>query len=145
MKNLKNNYKLIIGICILIIVGLLCFFIYKNLFYENESNRLEGIEKYEITQDEIKAAKDKLTEIEEVKSVDIYANYKIIKIMLELKEDVDFKTIDKLSNEAIGCFTEKNLSYYDVEIFVDSLNTESEIYPKIGYKNKKNSKFTWNR
>lgn len=145
MKNIKNNYKLIIGICIFIIVGLLCFFIYKNLFYENGSNRLEEIEKHEITKDEIKAAKDKLNEIDQIKSVDIYTNYKIVKIIVELKEDVDFKTIDKLSNETIACFTEENLSYYDVEIFVDSLNEESEVYPKIGYKNKKNSKFAWNR
>lgn len=145
MNNLKKNSKLIIGFLIILIICLLCFFVYKNLFYEKGSNRLSEIENYEVTKKEITSAENKLKEIDKISSIDIYVNYKIIKLMVELSEDVDFKSVEKISNEAIESFSTKNLGYYDIEIFIDSQYEESEVYPKIGYKNKKNSKFTWNR
>lgn len=145
MKKLKKHYKLIITILVIIIVFVLCLFIYKNLFQENGSNRLENIENYKLTKKEKDKVEEKLNEIGNVNSIDIYTNYKIIKIYLELKEDVDFEDVQKISNEAIEKVSSDNLEYYDVEIFVQTLNEESEVYPKIGYKYKTNSEFTWNR
>lgn len=141
----KKYLKLIIVVLIVLIIAILGLFIYKNLFEEGVSQRLEGIENYSLTKEEIASVKEKLNELEEVDSIDIYTNYKIIKIFLELKEDADFDNVKKISNEALESFKEENLSFYDVEIFIDCKDEESKIYPKIGYKYKTNSKFTWNR
>lgn len=145
MKNFKKYYKWIIVVLIIIVIALLSLFIYKNLFEQGVSQRLDGIEEYNLTKKEIKAVKEKLNEIGEFESIDIYTNYKIIKIFIELKEDVDFEHVKNISNESLQNFSEENLSFYDIEIFVKSLNEESEVYPKIGYKHKTNSEFTWNR
>lgn len=144
MKKTKKWFKIIIIILILLIIFILGFLIYKNLFQEGVSERLEGIESYSLTKEEIKLVKDKLGELENIESIDIDTNYKIIKIFLELKEDVKFEDVKKISNEAITNFSEENLSFYDIELFVTSLSEES-LYPKVGYKHKTNSEFTWNR
>lgn len=145
MKKLKKYYKLIIAILIVLIIILLSLFIYKNLFQEGVSERLDGVENYKLTKEEISLVEEKLNELESVNSIDIYTNYKIIKIFLELSEDIDFKSVKEVSNEAIEKISKENLSFYDVEIFVDCVDEESDTYPKIGYKYKSNSEFTWNR
>lgn len=145
MKKNKKIYKLIFILVTLLIIGVLGFLVLKTMFSSNSANRLEGIENYPLTEEEKTAVNTKLTEMEKINSIEIYTNYKIIKIMIELSEDIEFKEIKTVSNEIISCFSDKNLSYYDIEIFINSLNEESEIYPKIGYKHKMNSEFTWNR
>lgn len=145
MKKIKKYYKLVIAILIIIAISILSFLIYINIFKENDSNRLEKIDEYKLTKKEISKAKETFEELEQLKNVKIFTNYKIIKIYITLEEEVNLEKIDELSEKVIESFKEKNIKYYDIEIFVDCLDEESEIYPKIGYKHKTNSKFTWNR
>ena len=145
MKKLKKYYKWIIVAIVILIVSILTILIYKNLFEQGTNTRLEGIEEHELTKKEIKSVKESIAELETVNNVSVSTNYKIIKIFIELSEDVDFDDIIELSVQAVNNFSEKNLKFYDIEIFIDSLNKESEIYPRIGYKHKTNSDFTWNR
>lgn len=145
MKILKKYYKLIVVILVILIIGVLSLVIYNNLFKQGTSNRLEGIEDYKLSKKEISKVAEKFREIEDIESVDVYTNYKIIKIMLVLNKEVDFNIVKEISNKAIQEFSEKNLSFYDVELFVNCNIKESEIYPKIGYKYKKNTEFAWNR
>lgn len=141
----KKYYKPIIIVLVLIIIAVLGIFIYKEIFEVGVSNRLEGIEKYNLTKKEIKLVKEKLNEIENVDSINITTNYKIIKIFLVLKEDVDFEEVKEICNESVEEFSERNLSFYDLEIFIESKDEDSEVYPKIGYKYKTNVEFVWNR
>ena len=145
MKKIKKYYKWIIVAIAILIVSILTVLIYKNLFEQGTSRRLEGIENHELTKKEIKLVKESISELEEVNSVSVSTNYKIIKIFIELNEDIEFDDISELSAEAVNNLSKKNLKFYDIEIFIDSLNEESEIYPRIGYKHKTNSDFTWNR
>ena len=59
------------------------------------------------------------------------------------EEDIDFENIKTKANEVISSFSEENLSYYDLQFFIESANEESEIYPQIGYKFKANEEFAW--
>lgn len=145
MKILKKYYKIIILVVVLAIIAALGVLIYNNLFRGVENSRLEGIENYKVTKKEISAVKEKINEIENIDSLEVYTNYKIIKIFLVLNEDIDFDEVETISNEAIKNFSEKNLSFYDVELFIECNDENSETYPKIGYKYKKNTEFTWNR
>lgn len=140
----KNKIKLIIILVIVLIVLTLSFLVYKNIFASSSSNRYKDIEKHKITNNEINKFKDNFN-IDQVEDIDIYTNSKIIKIIVELKEDVDFDTISTVANNSINSFKEKNLKFYDVEIFVTSKNKESEIYPKIGYKFKNQEELAWNK
>ena len=140
---MKKNIKYILLALIIIIFFVIGFMVYKNLFAGTPSNRLEGVAEHKMTNNEKNSVKDKLNELENIDSIDIYTNYKIIKIMIKLEEDIDFGDIKNKANEAILNFDENNLAFYDIEIFIESENKESEIYPKIGYKHKSNEKFSW--
>ena len=78
-----------------------------------------------------------------MKSVDVYIDSKIIKIVVKLESDIDFEKVKEKANESLSGFSEENLTYYDVEFFVQSSNKESETYPQIGYKFKTNTEFSW--
>lgn len=139
----KNKKKIIVISVVAILILILSFLVYRSLFYSSNSSRYDGIENYELTDKEISSVKDKLNELENVDSIDIHINSKIIKIIVKLGDDVKFENVKSKADEAISEFSEDNLSYYDIEMFVESSNEESEIYPQIGYKFKTNSKFSW--
>ena len=138
------NKKIVIVIVALVIL-VLTLLIGHNLFSSVDNSRMLGNNKYKITNNEKNSVIDKLEEIDNVSSVDVYKNIKIIKIVINLSEDTDFEKVKKISNEAIELFSEKNLSYFDIEIYVKSASEESETYPKIGYKHKSKEEFTWSR
>lgn len=139
----KKTIKYIILTIIIILIFVLSFFIYKNIFADGNTTRYKDIENYKLTNDEKNSAKDKINELDGIKDINIYIDSKIIKIVVKLENDIDFGTIQAKANEVISSFSEKNLSYYDLEFFVSSSNEESEIYPQIGYKFKSNSEFSW--
>lgn len=141
MKKKMIKYIIIVSIVLLIII--LSFIIYKNIFATSNSSRYEGIENYKLTNDEINAVKDIINELEQVKDVDVYIDSKIIKIVVSLNNDINFEEVKTKANESIKKIKEDNLTYYDVEFFVQSSNKESQTYPQIGYKFKTNSEFSW--
>lgn len=143
MNKKSKVVKYVSIIVLVLIIILFSVLIYNNLFASSNSTRLDGIEDYKLTNNEINAIEDLFKEIDSVKEVDVYTNQKIIKIVVNLKEDADFDEIKNISNQALGKIKEENLEFYDIEIYVDSENEESEIYPQIGYKHKTSSEFSW--
>ena len=135
--------KKIFGIIVGFIIVILIIFICKNLFSSADNSRLKDNDKYKISNNEKNSISDKLEEIGNVSSVKIYKNIKIIKIIVVLDEDADLEKVKQVSNEAIALFSQKNLEYFDIEIYVESKNKESEVYPKIGYKHKSKESFAW--
>ena len=131
----------VIKITIVVVILLLLLSIFKNIFSSSDYSRTD--KKHTLSNNEKNSVKSKLEEIENVDSIKIYKNIKIIKIVINLSSDTDFEQVKKISNEAIESFSEKNLKYFDIEIYVDSENEDSEIYPQIGYKHKKNQEFSW--
>lgn len=139
--NKKIKYCIISVVAIIII--LLLVLIYKNVFASSNSSRYNGIENHVLSNDEKNSAKIKINELENVKDIDIHVDSKIIKIIVTLTDDIDFEKVKSKADEVVSSFKEKNLSYYDIEFYVDSKNEESEVYPQIGYKFKTNEKFSW--
>ena len=141
----KKDIKLIIKVSVAVVIFVFLLLIYKNIFSGNNSSRNKDIKAYQISTKEINNVKDKIKEKSEVKSVDIHTNNnsKIVKIVVVLSSDIDFNEIKTVANESIKSFSKENLSYYDFEFYVDTLNEESNIYPQIGYKFKSNSEFSW--
>lgn len=141
----KKNTKFIIRCVVLILIIAFVFIIYSTLIAGHSSSRNKDISNYKISNNEINSAKDKIKEISEVKSIDIHTNNnsKIIKIVVVLEDDIAFDQIKNIANECLKNFSEENLSYYDFEFYVDTQKEESEIYPRIGYKDNLNSEFSW--
>lgn len=139
----KKIIKLVIIFLTIAIACLSIFMIYKNLFASSNNTRYDGIEEHKLTNDEINSTKDILKEIGSIKEIDMYVSSKIIKIIVNIEEDVDFEQVKSISNQALVNISEENLAFYDIEIYVNSMNKESEIYPQIGYKHKTNLEFSW--
>lgn len=143
-KNNKHVKYGIIGVVVVLVI-VLGILIYKNLFSGSNSNRLEGIDNYKLTKNEINDVKDSFNELNDIDSIDVYTNYKIIKILIKLKNDIELDTLKEKANKSIEKISENNRGFYDIEIFVESNNEKSEVYPKIGYKYKTSSEFVWSR
>lgn len=141
----KKDIKLIIILVSITVIFIFLLLIYKNIFSGTNSSRNNDIKDYKISNNEINAVKNKINELEEVKTVDIHTNNnsKIVKIVVVLSSDIDFKEIQTVANESLTNFKKENLSYYDIEFYIDTENEESETYPQIGYKFKTNSEFSW--
>lgn len=143
MKNKIIKWS-ILGVILVVIIVLVAL-IYKVLFSSANNSRNTDIGNYKLSNNEINAVKDSITELEEVKNVDIHTNNnsRIIKILVTLKSDVNLDTMKKLANDSITNFSEENIGYYDFEFFIDSENQESTTYPQIGYKYRGSQEFSW--
>ena len=134
-------------VVILMALAAICIFgyiVYKNIFAGVKSRRLDGVDKHPLTKEEIKNVSAVYEEMEALDSVtiELNKNSKIIKIKVVLKEDVNFETVKNVCNKSVEKFSEDNLSFYDLEVFITS-KKESEVYPQIGYKHRSNTTFSW--
>ena len=135
----KKIIKYSILVIILVLISILSFLVYKNLFEGVNNTRYENIEDYKLTNKEKDSVKAKIKELEGIKSVDVYVDSKIIKLVVKLEKDIDFETIKNKANESIESFSKENLSYYDLEFFVDFVEQQNQI----GYKFKTKTEFSW--
>lgn len=139
----KNKKKVIILVVILIVIAISFFAVHKIISYLTPDrknsvygDRCEITESIEITKerkDAIKAAveaHDGMT----FSKVDVKCN--LIDIIIIVKDETEVKTVKIMSKEIIAVFTEEELKYYDLALWVDSDNDESEKYPIIGTKHK---------
>ena len=144
MKKIKKKIpKLIPIIIVALIILILLILIYNNLFKSSSSSRFKDLDKYELTDSEVSDVKSTFDNLDNLNKVSVYIKSKIIRIYLVLNDDVELKKVAELADSSINKISEKNLKYFDVEIFIESLNKESTVYPKIGYKHKSQTKFTW--
>lgn len=148
-KSSKKNYgkyiKISLIVLVLVLIFTLGFMTYQVIFASHSNSRVVD-SNYKLTDKEIKEVKNTLNEIENVENIDIYITKnmksRIIKVILNLKSDVEFDIIKEKGNEMLNSFSDSNLGYFDIEFFVDSKSKDSQ-YPKIGYKSRTSSEFSW--
>lgn len=144
MKFKKKNL-IIIGVVIAIILALFLLF-YKFILADNKNpygNRCDERVNYQISNKQLKEVKKKFKEIEQVNSVDVYTKLCTIKIIVNLKEDVELDTIKSKAKEILGLFEEDELELYDFALYVTSDNKDSEIYPINVSKHNSREDFAW--
>lgn len=141
-KFIKNNKKIItiVGVSLLIVIAFIL--LYKIFFGASGSNRYEGIKSHKLSKTEISDVKKIVDELDNVKSTDVYTESKIIKIFVELEEDVEFDKVKDTATKTISKIDKENVKFYDIEFFV-STKKDSKVYPKIGYKHKSSENFVW--
>ena len=105
-------------------------------------NRLEGIENYAISSDKIEEVKTQALENKECKNISYKLQGKIMKFFIEVSGDTGVTSAQRIGDNIIDNFSETELGYYDVTIYVTS-EEESEQYPMIGYKSKNKTAITW--
>ena len=141
-----KNKKLIIAAVISIVIIVILIFLGIKISGVGQSpygDRCDQKSNYEIDSKTLKSVKNKYKEIEEVKSVDVYTKLCTIKIIVNLKSDVDLEVIKTKSKEVLELFTEDELGFYDFALYVTSDNKDSEVYPINVSKHNSREDFAW--
>lgn len=136
-----------------IILGVICFIVllivllYKILFGGTGAsvygNRLDGIDKVKISNKVIENIKTDLGANEEVEKVTYKLTGKIVNVIITVKDDTSLDRSKEIASKVLEYFDDDQKAYYDFQIFLNSGNEESEIYPQLGYKHNTSDGFVW--
>lgn len=146
MLEFIKTHKLESAIIFIAILILIFIVIFAKIFFFSDSgdpygDRLDGIEEHRINNDKLAKIETDLKKEDSVTNVDAFITGRVVNIMIDLKNDIDYEDSKKYGEEAVANFNKKELSFYDVQIYLISDN--SDIYPKIGYKGKKSQEIVW--
>ena len=119
-----NKHKLTVFIIIVyIIVVAFAYFLYK-LFIGNSGlpmygDRLDGIEKVPITEEQIKQIKDEIEKEDFVlKVTEPYLNGKVLKVIITAADNASLEQSKQLSEKVTNALTQDQLAFYDIEVFL---------------------------
>lgn len=118
----------------------------KILFYPSGKgvygNRLDGIENYPITNEKIEQIKKFVIDTKYCEAITYRLQGKIMKFFINVKDETSSTNVQSLGNKIIDAFSETELSYYDIAIYINS-SSNQEPYPMMGYKSKSNNVIVW--
>lgn len=144
----NNKKKRIIFISIIIGIIIILFVLIFKLFFVDSNkdvygNRLDGINKVKIGENQISDIKEQINSYDEVNSVEYDLKGRLINIIIELKDKTDLNNSKSFINKCLEVLDEEQKQYYDIQVFLISENEKQENYPAIGYKNKNSNDFAW--
>lgn len=149
MKFIKKNKFTILIIVAFIVLVIIAAFV-KNIFFINSGqpvygNRLDGIEEVKIedsTYEEIASTlkKDKI-----VTNVTSDLSGKIINVIITVINDTSIKDAKKIGDKVLEFFDEKQLSFYDIQIFIKKDDSKQNDFPIIGYKHHAKKGLSWSK
>ncbi len=138
MKFLKKNKVLIF--VIVIFLGLVVVVAeVKNLLVPDEGkaaygNRLDGIEDHKIKDYVYEDMEAKLKEDTKVVAVSHKLHGKIINLIITVSDDTSIEDAKKIANSTIPMFSDDDLKFYTLQVYVKKDNEELNNFPIIGYK-----------
>ena len=145
---IKNNKVTVIAFIICVIFVILVFAL-KLTFFPNEGtaiygDRLDGIEKVEITDSEQKKIIKSLEEKDEVKNADTDIKGRTLNVLITVNDDVELDSSKALTSSVIDNLKKDQTGYYDIQIFISKDNDDTR-YPIIGYKHQDKDEFSWTK
>lgn len=135
----------IVIVCVVLIATILiqCFYIGNGT--DKYGNRLENIEKYELTEDRLKDIESKLIAEEKVSSANVIRTGRIVYIKITFTVDIELVEAESLALKSLENFTEEEQSYYDFNYTLEQSKTEEKDGFFIsGAKNKNGQGLVWN-
>ena len=149
-KNKQDNTMLWILIVILVVCFLMIGFLFYKYFYSGISTskygdtRLEGIEKYPLSETLEKDINDLYKDEKSVNNVKVNVEGRIIYINIDFKESIKVDSAKSIATKALEKVGEENLTYYEVQyILTYSGEEENNNFPVFGSKNASSLKVVW--
>jgi len=147
IKNIWKENKitvLFIGVVLLIIIifFLMVFPLYTTRSGSNYGNRLDGIKKVAISDDLNNNIKKFFKDNDKIDKVNVKLKGRLYNIVINTKDGVDINEIVNITPDALTNFDEKQLKYYDIQIFITS-NMNEESKTVVGYKSKNSESIIW--
>lgn len=147
MKELKENKFTTIVFLIflgLFLIGALIFgLVMPKTGKPIYGNRLDGIEKVEVTKDQTNELVKNLKDKDYVTSASTHISGKIINVLIETKEGTSIKKAKTLKTIVLKAFEEDQTKFYDIQLFITNENKDAKGYPVIGYKNSSEKNFVF--
>ena len=147
MKELKENKFTTIVFLIflgLFLIGALIFgLVMPKTGKPIYGNRLDGIEKVEVTKDQTNELVKNLKDKDYVTSASTHISGKIINVLVETKEGTSITKAKTLKTIVLKAFEENQKKFYDIQLFITNENKDAKGYPVIGYKNSSEKNFVF--
>ena len=145
-----RKHKRVINIGGIIIIGCLLFYGVMSFFTDNTSspiygNRLDGINKVKIERKERKDAESKVKEESNVVSSKVRVEGKNIILDVTVTKDTSLDDAKKSASKVTSAFNEKELKFYDFEVFIENEDEGNASYPIIGHKKAGKDNFSWTK
>lgn len=160
IKKLLKNKRFII-VCILVLVGIICLILLKNILYPSGrisyyGNRLDGIENVEFTDKSKTSIVNNLKSNELITDAKINVHGKIINVIFDVKKDVSIEDAKKIGSELLNSFNDDIKGFYDIQVIITKTeeetvettdsNGEAQLvkqFPIMGYKNCSSKEIVW--
>lgn len=147
IKELKQNKFTTIVFCLflgLFLIGWLVFgLVMPKNGTPNYGNRLDGIEEVEVTKDQTSSLVAELKSKDYVTNASTHVSGKIINVLVETKKGTKTSTAKTLGKVVLKAFDEKQIKFYDIQLFLTNEDNNAKGYPLIGYKNSTDKKFVF--
>lgn len=130
IKKLICKHKLLSVICFLaFIIILIMMYIFFNVFIGGTNkygNRLDGIDKVEISKSEKGEVKSFIEEKQEVTKANVRIQGKIIYISIEYTSETSLDRAKEIANESLTKFDDNEKNFYDIGFFLTQTAQEGE-------------------
>ncbi|HIR59178.1 MAG TPA: hypothetical protein IAB38_03925 [Candidatus Onthousia excrementipullorum] len=149
MKNFIKNNKVTVVAFIICVIFVVLVFAIKLTFFPNEGtaiygDRLDGIEKVEITDKQQKDIIKSLEDKDEVKSADTDIKGRTLNVLITVNDDVELDPAKALTSSVIDNLKKDQTSFYDIQVFISKDNDDTR-FPIIGYKHQDKDEFSWTK
>ena len=148
MSFIRKNKFVIIAIGVFLILVILVFQVV-SVFFPKEGkalygNRLEGIEKVEITDSKKEQIENSLKEDSITKEANVSVAGKIIEVIVIVQDDTTIDSAKTLSTKVLNSLNENEKIFYDIQVFIKK-DTDANNFPIIGYKHHAKENFSWTK
>ena len=115
------------------------------MYDENKAiygSRLDGLEKYKVSSEQIDKMKKKVSESS--KKVEVKISGKIIDVIIDAKDDVNLESAKKMGQDILEEISDDQKNVYDYQVYVKNEKNKSQ-FPIIGYKHHSKENISWTK
>ncbi len=148
MKFFKRHMKESIFLMVFLVIILICLIAFLVMWFgvngDRYGTRLDGIKEVPLSDSYLKDITDEVKDESIVSKATVDVKGRLVNFIITINSGTALDDSKKLSTIVEDNFTEDELSFYDIQIFiVESGSSEDSKYPIIGYKHKTSDDFVW--
>ena len=106
-------------------------------------NRLDGIEKVEVTKKQTDKMISEIKSKSFVKEASTNTSGRIINVIVEVKSGTEVKTAKEVGKVVLSNLTDDQKKFFDVQLYLKNEKKDAKGYPTIGYKNSTANDFVY--
>lgn len=146
MKFFKKHKTLTLILLIIIAVALALFILRDTINFDETTavygNRLDGIEKVEITDDQKKQIEEAIKD--KSKKTNIRVAGKLVNVVVYTNPDVSLEDAKSIGTKVLELMTDDQKHFFDFQFLIDNSENQDQ-FPIIGYKQHSRDNITWTK